>query len=95
MVVPVSCLILVRMLSVQAQEFTLLLWSALKGDPLLADLIYSGVPASWFGREQEIEVGPMSGNSNISIGCIKMDMKAQKMKSQDTSCSRNTDRYCR
>ena len=36
-----------------------------KGDPLLADLIYSGVPASWFGREQEIEVGPMSGNSNI------------------------------
>ena len=36
-----------------------------KGDPLLADLIYSGVPASWFGREQEIEVGPMSGNANI------------------------------
>ena len=36
-----------------------------KGDPLLADQIYSGVPASWFGREQEIEVGPMSGNSNI------------------------------
>lgn len=35
------------------------------GDALLADQIYSGVPASWFGREQEIEVGPMSGNSNI------------------------------
>jgi 2-isopropylmalate synthase len=35
------------------------------GDTLLADQIYSGVPASWFGREQEIEVGPMSGNSNI------------------------------
>ena len=36
-----------------------------KGDPLLADLIYSGVPASWFGKEQEIEIGPMAGNSNI------------------------------
>lgn len=36
-----------------------------KGDTLLADQIYSGVPASWFGREQEIEVGPMSGASNV------------------------------
>ena len=36
-----------------------------KGDSHLADLIYSGVPASWFGREQEVEVGPMSGDSNI------------------------------
>lgn len=35
------------------------------GDVLLADQIYSGVPASWFGRDQEIVVGPMSGNSNI------------------------------
>ncbi len=35
------------------------------GDMMLADQIYSGVPASWFGRQQEIEVGPMSGNSNI------------------------------
>jgi 2-isopropylmalate synthase len=36
-----------------------------KGDPLLADVIYSGVPAGWFGKEQEIEVGPMSGLSNV------------------------------
>lgn len=35
------------------------------GDMLLADVIYSGVPAGWFGREQEIEVGPMSGLSNV------------------------------
>jgi 2-isopropylmalate synthase len=35
------------------------------GNTLLADQIYSGVPASFFGREQEIEVGPMAGNSNI------------------------------
>jgi 2-isopropylmalate synthase len=36
-----------------------------KGDAWLADRVYSGVPASWLGRRQEIEVGPMSGNSNV------------------------------
>ena len=36
-----------------------------KGDNWLADRIYSGVPASWFGREQEIAVGHMSGESNV------------------------------
>lgn len=36
-----------------------------KGDGELADRVYSGVPASWFGREQEIEIGPMSGKWNV------------------------------
>ena len=36
-----------------------------KGDVWLADRIYSGVPASWFGREQEIEIGHQSGMSNV------------------------------
>ncbi len=36
-----------------------------KGDAWLADRVYSGVPASWIGRTQEIEVGPMSGTSNV------------------------------
>jgi 2-isopropylmalate synthase len=36
-----------------------------KGDNWLADRIYSGVPASWFGREQEIEIGHQSGVSNV------------------------------
>jgi 2-isopropylmalate synthase len=36
-----------------------------KGDEKLVDLVYSAVPASWLGRQQEIEVGPMSGASNI------------------------------
>ena len=35
------------------------------GDEWLADRIYSGVPASLVGRSQEIEVGPMSGRSNV------------------------------
>jgi len=34
-------------------------------DPELANAIYSGVPAGLFGLEQVIEVGPMSGRSNI------------------------------
>lgn len=34
-------------------------------DPWLADQIYSGVPASWFGANQRIDVGPMSGRSNV------------------------------
>ena len=36
-----------------------------KGHEWLADLVYSGVPASLVGRRQEIEVGPMSGRSNV------------------------------
>ena len=36
-----------------------------KGDHWLADRVYSGVPADMVGRHQEIEVGPMSGESNV------------------------------
>jgi 2-isopropylmalate synthase len=36
-----------------------------KGDHWLADRVYSGVPAEMVGRHQEIEVGPMSGESNV------------------------------
>jgi 2-isopropylmalate synthase len=36
-----------------------------KGHRWLADRIYSGVPAGMFGREQEIEVGHYSGESNV------------------------------
>jgi 2-isopropylmalate synthase len=36
-----------------------------RGHDWLADRVYSGVPASWLGRKQEIEVGHMSGASNV------------------------------
>ncbi|HXQ25247.1 MAG TPA: LeuA family protein [Candidatus Acidoferrales bacterium] len=36
-----------------------------KNDVELADMIYSGVPAHLFGLEQIIEIGPMSGRSNV------------------------------
>ncbi|MGH9388880.1 MAG: 2-isopropylmalate synthase, partial [Vicinamibacteria bacterium] len=39
---------------------------ALKREDLwLADRVYSGVPAGEFGLSQKIEVGPMSGISNV------------------------------
>ena len=36
-----------------------------KGDDWLADMVYSGVPAKMLNREQTIEIGPMSGKSNV------------------------------
>jgi 2-isopropylmalate synthase len=36
-----------------------------RNDSWLADRVYSGVPAGEFGLEQRIEVGPMSGLSNV------------------------------
>ena len=36
-----------------------------KNDPMLADSIYSGVPAHLFGLDQIVEIGPMSGKSNV------------------------------
>jgi isopropylmalate/homocitrate/citramalate synthase len=36
-----------------------------KNDGELADAVYSGVPSKLVGRSQQIEVGPMSGKSNV------------------------------
>ena len=36
-----------------------------RGDNWLADRVYSSIPASWIGVRQIIEVGPMSGESNV------------------------------
>jgi 2-isopropylmalate synthase len=36
-----------------------------KNDAELVDAVYSAVPARLIGREQEIEIGPMSGKSNV------------------------------
>ena len=36
-----------------------------KNDIELANTVYSGVPSHFFGLQQEIEIGPMSGKSNI------------------------------
>ncbi len=41
-----------------------------RGDDWLADRIYSGVPAGWFGLQQVIEVGHYSGMSNVHAWLI-------------------------
>jgi 2-isopropylmalate synthase len=47
-----------------------------KGHTWLADRIYSGVPAGWFGRDQIIEVGHYSGNSNVVAWLQAHDIEA-------------------
>src|SRR6267143_5192086 len=46
-----------------------------KGDTELADLIYSGVPAGQFGLKQVIEIGPMSGKSNVVFWLESRDLE--------------------
>jgi 2-isopropylmalate synthase len=46
-----------------------------KGDEWLADAVYSGVPARMFGREQLIEIGPMSGKSNVIFWLERHDIE--------------------
>jgi 2-isopropylmalate synthase len=47
-----------------------------KNDPALADLVYSGVPAGLFGMRQTIEIGPMSGKSNVIYWLESRGMEA-------------------
>ena len=47
-----------------------------KHDLVLADAVYSGVPASLVGREQAIEIGPMSGRSNVVYWLEKRGLEA-------------------
>jgi 2-isopropylmalate synthase len=49
-----------------------------KGDRELADLVYSGVPAAQFGLEQVVEVGPMSGKSNVIYWLEKRGLEASE-----------------
>ena len=47
-----------------------------KGQAGLADLVYSGVPAEPFGLEQTIEIGHMSGKSNVIYWLEKRGIEA-------------------
>lgn len=49
-----------------------------KGDRDLMDAVYSAVPASLVGREQQIDVGPMSGKSNITYWLEKRGIPASE-----------------
>jgi 2-isopropylmalate synthase len=47
-----------------------------KGDAWLANRIYSGVPADEVGLDQIIEIGPMSGKSNVRYWLESRDIPA-------------------
>jgi len=47
-----------------------------KNDVMLANSVYSGVPSHLFGLEQVIEVGPMSGRSNVTYWLEKHNIPA-------------------
>ena len=47
-----------------------------KNDPVLVDCVYSGVPARLVGREQTIDIGPMSGKSNVVYWLEKRGVEA-------------------
>src|SRR6202022_1101200 len=49
-----------------------------KGDPELVNAVYSGVPAQLFGLEQVIEIGPMSGKSNVLYWLEKRGMNGDE-----------------
>jgi len=49
-----------------------------KGDQELADAVYSGVPAHLFGLEQVVEIGPMSGKSNVLFWLSKHKIPASE-----------------
>jgi 2-isopropylmalate synthase len=50
-----------------------------KGDRWLADRIYSGVPAGEFGKEQRIEIGPLSGLSNVKHWLARHEILADEL----------------
>jgi isopropylmalate/homocitrate/citramalate synthase len=50
--------------------------AARKGDRAAADAVYSGVPSSLVGREQEIEIGPLSGKWNVIFWLEKHGLEA-------------------
>jgi 2-isopropylmalate synthase len=51
-----------------------------KGDDWLADRVYSGVPAGMFGLKQILEVGPMSGESNVVAWLRERDIDVEPLR---------------
>jgi 2-isopropylmalate synthase len=47
-----------------------------KNDRELVDAVYSGVPSALVGREQEVDIGPMSGRSNVVFWLQKRGLAA-------------------
>lgn len=74
-----------------------------KNDIELANAVYSGVPSHLFGLEQTIEVGPMSGKSNVLFWLERRGISAsddvvdriyRRAKSSDHTLSETEIREC-
>jgi len=64
-----------------------------KCDRALMDSVYSGVPAGLVGREQEVEVGPMSGKSNVIFWLEKRGIPAtEELVDRIYSVAKSSDR---
>src|SRR5262249_38713358 len=49
-----------------------------RNDEWLANNVYSGVPAYLFGMQQKIEIGPMSGKSNVLFWLSENNIEASE-----------------
>ena len=65
-----------------------------KNDPELVDAVYSGVPARLVGRAQQIEIGPMSGKSNVVFWLEHHGFTADENWSIACSAAPRTRRRC-
>jgi len=74
-----------------------------KNDVELANAVYSGVPAQLFGMEQVIDIGPMSGKSNVLFWLERRGIPAEdgvveriyaRAKSSDHTLSETEIREC-
>ncbi len=74
-----------------------------KNDVELANAVYSGVPAQLFGMEQVIDIGPMSGKSNVLFWLERRGITSedgiveriyQRAKSSDHTLSEREIREC-
>ena len=64
-----------------------------KNDRELADLVYSGVPAHYFGLTQTIEIGPMSGKSNVIYWLESRSLEVcDELVERIFQCAKNSDR---
>jgi isopropylmalate/homocitrate/citramalate synthase len=64
-----------------------------KNDVELANQVYSGVPSHWFGMEQKIEIGPMSGKSNVIYWLEKRGIEpAEELVEKIFACAKQADR---
>jgi 2-isopropylmalate synthase len=64
-----------------------------KNDVELANAVYSGVPAHFFGLDQTIEVGPMSGKSNILFWLERKGLPcSEDVVNRIFDCAKRSDR---